>query len=107
MYEYSTSNMLRTCAGERTGASFADCVTFGQCDGSISRFFLSRQFVDCCHFKHTFVAEMAQSVQLRAGRCTVRILTGPRHVTLLQSVQTVFGAHPGPYSMGTGVLSRG
>jgi len=65
--------MLRTYTGARIAASLSAYMTsvlqvFSQCYVRMSRFFVSRHFVDCCHFKYTFVAKMAQSVmQLSYG----------------------------------------
>ena len=42
---------------------------------------------------------------LWAGRSGVQIPAGVRHFSLLQNVWTSSGAHPAPYSMGSGVHS--
>jgi hypothetical protein len=44
--------------------------------------------------------------RLQAGWVGVQILVCVRNVSLIPNVQTSSGAHPVPYSMGTGVLSR-
>ena len=42
---------------------------------------------------------------LRAGRSRVRILAGSRGFSIFRNVQNDPVAHPGPYSVGTGVLT--
>jgi len=44
---------------------------------------------------------------LRTGRSRVRISAKARDISILQNVQTDPVAHPGPYSVGTGVLTLG
>jgi hypothetical protein len=44
---------------------------------------------------------------LSAGWSGVRFPTGLRNYALLQNVQTLSGAHPINYSVGTGIISRG
>lgn len=44
--------------------------------------------------------------RIRAGRLGVRVPVRARDFSLLQNLQTCFGAQPAYNSMGTGVLSR-
>jgi len=45
--------------------------------------------------------------RLRVGGSDVRIPVGERGYSLLQNAQASSGSHPGSYSMGTTVISRG
>ena len=44
--------------------------------------------------------------RLLAGTFGVRFPPGATYFSILQNVQSFFGAHPASYSIGTGVLSR-
>ena len=47
------------------------------------------------------------AIRLRAGRSGDRIPVGAKDLPVLRNVQTVFGAHPVSYSMGTVLFLRG
>jgi hypothetical protein len=47
------------------------------------------------------------ATRLQAGRSEVPIPVAAKKISPLRSVQTGSGTHPAPYSMDTGVLSRG
>jgi hypothetical protein len=58
---------------------------------------------------HTHSYSIIGSVVTRlvAGQSGVQIPVHARNLVLLHHVHTGSGAHPAPYSMGTGVFSRG
>ena len=62
--------------------------------------------VNCLTISGGQISVVCVATRLWTGRAGVAILAGSRFLPFLQNFQTGCGAHPAPWEIGTGVLSR-